>query len=644
MKKILFVLMTVLFFCKVEAQPNYDVEIDGLCYNLDLTTITAKLVHVQSSVTDVIVPPNITIGDKCIIVNSINLMFGSSYSYDHIRSIEIPNTIIDLVLGYPHYSYEGDQGYVEYMRKLPTISSIEIPNSVENLTICNIKGLSELVSPSTVKKVDHILMLPFLMSLIVEDGPEDLIWGIYTTFNQNYNLYYGNSQFYKTNPNYVYIGRQLVPTTQSQLHYSFFGCSDKVFVRPESVNLGPTVTDLRGFNLWPETVIIPNTVKIGYYGGEYYFTPKTVVFEDGFDGWESGTESGSVYHQTDSWGPTSNWYIGRSGVIIYKLEAEQLTLGPFLSSQHASTFFNKSGIDEMGATHGRWVKGDGAFIKLFQSNPPQLIPVNAQGYELEYYFDNDTYINTPLYVPRGSKHLYEQAEQWKYFFFFFEFDWEAPEYAIEVVNNSEEMGMTIGAGVYHLGDTITLTATPNNGYSFQSWTEFGIEVSTDRTYTFVVDRDRTLTANFLIGNSVYIGVNSNNPGFGTVEGAGDYSQGEMVILKAIPNNGYSFMNWTENGLSVCSEPVYSFIAENDRNLLANFGGTGVGEIEESSKVFVFAKNRELLIEGADGLSEVTVYNVQGNVVYKGLRRRITMPCSGLYIVTVENRRMKVVVE
>lgn len=642
MKKILFIIMMVMLFCKVEAQPNYDVDIDGLCFKLDLTTLTAKLVHVQSSVTDVIVPQNIIIGDRCIIVNSINLLFGSSYSYDYIRSIEIPNTVIDLILGYPHYSYEG---YGEYMSRLPTISSIEIPNSVENLTICNIKGLSELVIPPTVKKVDHILILPSLMSLIVEDGPEDLIWGIYDTFNQNYGLYYGNSQFYKTNPNYVYIGRQLVPSTQSQLHYYFFGHPDRVFVRPESVDLGPTVTDLRGFNLWPEAVIIPNTVKIGCYGQDYHYTPKSVVFEDGFDGWESGTESGSVYHQTDSWGPTSNWYIGRSGVKIYKLEAEQLTIGPFLSSEQASTFFNKSGIDETGGnTYGRWVKGEGAFIKLFQSNPPQLIPVTAQGYELEYYFDNDTYINTPLYVPRGSKHLYEQAEHWKYFFNIIEFDWEAPEYAIEIVNNSVEMGMSFGAGVYHLGDTITLSATPSNGYSFQSWTEFGIEVSTDRTYTFVVDRDRTLTANFVIGSSVYINVNSNNYGFGTVEGAGDYSQGETVTLKAIPNNGYSFINWTENGLSVCTEPVYSFIAERDRNLIANFWGTGIGEIEESSKVFVFAKNRELFIEGADGLSEVTVYNVQGIIVYKGLRRRISLPCAGLYIVTIENRGMKVVVD
>ena len=101
---------------------------------------------------------------------------------------------------------------------------------------------------------------------------------------------------------------------------------------------------------------------------------------------------------------------------IYKLEAVQLTIGPFLSSQQAATFFNKSGIDETwGNTYERWVKGEGAFIKLFQSNPPQLIPVTGQGYELDYYFDNDTYINTPLYVPRGSKHLYERAEHWKYF-------------------------------------------------------------------------------------------------------------------------------------------------------------------------------------------------------------------------------------
>ncbi|MBQ2173546.1 MAG: hypothetical protein II453_00250, partial [Alphaproteobacteria bacterium] len=201
-----------------------------------------------------------------------------------------------------------------------------------------------------------------------------------------------------------------------------------------------------------------------------------------------------------------------------------------------------------------------------------------------------------------------------------------------------------GGGLYEYGEYVTLTANPNNGFHFVNWTDDGEVVCLDRIYTFMVEGDRTLTANFAIGNSVNISVNSNNSGFGAIEGAGIYSYGATVILKAFPNAGCSFQNWTENGLVVCSEMTYSFVAENDRNLIANFGGTGVEENEEASKVFVYVKDNMLFVEGVDELSKIMVYNLQGQSIYKGLGRKISIPRVGVYIVAVDNRKIKVVVE
>ena len=58
----------------------------------------------------------------------------------------------------------------------------------------------------------------------------------------------------------------------------------------------------------------------------------------------------------------------------------------------------------------------------------------------------------------------------------------------------EESGAVTGAGLYQVGETVTLTATVNGGYSFAGWQENGATVSTDNPYTFTAEGDRNLTA------------------------------------------------------------------------------------------------------------------------------------------------------
>jgi hypothetical protein len=57
-------------------------------------------------------------------------------------------------------------------------------------------------------------------------------------------------------------------------------------------------------------------------------------------------------------------------------------------------------------------------------------------------------------------------------------------------------GSTSGDGTYNSGSSVTIVATPNPGYDFVNWTEFGTPVSTLATYTFTAGADRTLVANF----------------------------------------------------------------------------------------------------------------------------------------------------
>ena len=57
---------------------------------------------------------------------------------------------------------------------------------------------------------------------------------------------------------------------------------------------------------------------------------------------------------------------------------------------------------------------------------------------------------------------------------------------------------------------------------------------------------------------------------GTVEGMGTYYEGAMCTLVATANASYSFINWSENGVTVSTDSIYSFVVEQDRNLVATF--------------------------------------------------------------------------
>lgn len=142
-------------------------------------------------------------------------------------------------------------------------------------------------------------------------------------------------------------------------------------------------------------------------------------------------------------------------------------------------------------------------------------------------------------------------------------------YTVTAIPNNDNYGSTTGSGTYVDQTEVTVTATPNENYKFVNWTNNGTEVSTDAEYTFTVYDDTALVANFAL-ITYTVTVSANDSSYGTVTGGGEYARGSNVTINAIPNSGYSFVNWTQGGFQVVTHPEYTCTILSDADFVANF--------------------------------------------------------------------------
>ena len=105
----------------------------------------------------------------------------------------------------------------------------------------------------------------------------------------------------------------------------------------------------------------------------------------------------------------------------------------------------------------------------------------------------------PLSIPNGTCNAYQNASGWDAFV---NINMLEPDQGFEITAtaNPAEAGTIKGICRFSQGQTCTLTATPNSGYVFTNWTENGEVVSTNIVYSFTVEGDRDLEANFVVAD------------------------------------------------------------------------------------------------------------------------------------------------
>ena len=135
--------------------------------------------------------------------------------------------------------------------------------------------------------------------------------------------------------------------------------------------------------------------------------------------------------------------------------------------------------------------------------------------------------------------------------------------------NPSGAGTITGDGGVERRSNATLCATANPCYTFANWTEGDGPVSASSCYSFVALSNRTLVANFTLQTrTISTGVTPS--GAGSITGGGTVNCGSNVTLCATANPCYTFASWTEGGNPVSTTPCYSFVANTNRTLSANY--------------------------------------------------------------------------
>ena len=142
--------------------------------------------------------------------------------------------------------------------------------------------------------------------------------------------------------------------------------------------------------------------------------------------------------------------------------------------------------------------------------------------------------------------------------------------------------------IYTNGEAVTLTVSPNSGYTFTNWTgDVPNPPNPNSSIQIIMNGTKKVTANF-IQNQYTLTVNIAPPGTGSVTKNPDkasYGYGEMVLLAATTNPGFTFTNWSGDA-SGSTNPV-TLTMDGNKIVTANFTVTNGPDISVTPLTYDF---------------------------------------------------------
>ena len=172
---------------------------------------------------------------------------------------------------------------------------------------------------------------------------------------------------------------------------------------------------------------------------------------------------------------------------------------------------------------------------------------------------------------------------------------------------------------------------PEDQVSFQMQRDIPITVPCGTQETYQNTPGWNVFSNIQDGMTVLFSVVSSDETAGTVRILKEATcEDRTVKIIAEPNEGWEFVYWEANGERVSSENPYSFVLEEDTELVAYFSGTGVDEKEQMLVVFPNPTTGLVNITGHE-FKAAEVFNALGQHVATatGEGEQMTIDLNGL---------------
>jgi PKD repeat protein len=237
------------------------------------------------------------------------------------------------------------------------------------------------------------------------------------------------------------------------------------------------------------------------------------------------------------------------------------------------------------------------------------------------------------------------------------------EYTLSLDVNDTAMGSVTGGGTYESGSTITITATPNEGYRFVIWSDSVTTPSREilltsdttlwATFSPVIDTTPEIHDTIWRNVSVYMVSHisgdtlTENDGV-SVTGTGVYADSTLVKLTAIHGFDPYFWYWVTSVGDTIRDNPYSFIITSDTVFTAIFGPMciEIDNVDDELPTVAIHPNPtagDAYISVGQS-STVTVIDLHGRTIMAPMQvdntvriQQGTLP-KGIYFVSVSNER------
>ena len=363
----------------------------------------------------------------------------------------IPNSVTII----NHEAFNGCSGFT---------GTLTIPNSVTSvgyMAFWDCSGLTSIEIPSSVTNIESgaFSSCNGLVQISVADG------------NSTYDSRGNCNAIIRTSYNTLIQGckKTIIPNSVTTIgDYAFASCTGLTgsLTIPNSV----TTIDYHAFegcSGLTGSLILPNSV--------------TTINDNAFSECSGFTGTLILGNSLATIGACAFAWCGFTGSLIIPNSVTTIENSAFYGCNGITNLTIGKSVEDIGS-QAFWECDNIESIIVWAEEPPDS--------ELSIAFSVDR--NIPVYVPCGTEAAYLNTWVWRAFQNYHSF---SAEYYLSVTSNWPDHSGTeiIELPQCTTGET-TIKATPNSGFRFVAWLEDGVQVSQNRVYSFVLDRERTLVA------------------------------------------------------------------------------------------------------------------------------------------------------